>query len=223
MAQCRPPQQVAKRALILGALAFRSSLEVTDHPRTAAIAQQLLPWLERSGCSEEVDPTEREELASSLGGLSRSQLADLKCAGESATFFCWVLGLVPALDVGTPADPLLLPDVLPILQPSASAFVESATLRDHAEIEEACRQFVLIQSLLREARVPAARDILRRGQLRMLSDVGITVDDAAVKRAEEILAAMSAADRARAAGFYFVRAHAGWWLFSDRPTYFETD
>lgn len=223
MAQCRSPQQVARRALILGALAFRASLEVTDHPRVSAISQQLLPWVEQAGCAEELDPIEREELATPFGELSESQLTDLNWAGESATFFCWVLGRLPALDPKTPADQSVLLDVLPILKPSVNDFIESAALRDTAEIEEACRQFVLVQSLLREARVRAARDIIRHGQLQMLSDAGITVDDAAVKRAEETLAAMTAEERARAAGFYFVRAHAGLWLLSNRPTYFEQE
>lgn len=221
MAQCRSPQQIARRAVILGALAFRASLEVTDHPRTAAISQQLLPWLEQSGCAGNLDPIEREELATPLGDLSQSQLADVNWAGESATFFCWVLGRLPAVEDKRPAEQSFLFDILPILKQGASTFLESAAVRDPAEIEEACRRFVLIQSLLREARVPAAREIIRRGQLQLLSNVGITADDASVNRAEDTVFAMTAEERARAAGLYIVRAHAGLWLFSDRPTYFE--
>src|SRR6516225_7291850 len=111
----REPQRVAKRALILGAIASRSSLEVTDHPRVVEISQRLLPWLSEVGCEEELDPIERELLATPLGHLSESQKIDANWAGEAATFFCWTLKLVGPLEETSPADQSMLPSVLAIL------------------------------------------------------------------------------------------------------------
>src|SRR5262249_35579734 len=70
MVTMRESQQIAKRALILGTIALRASLEVTDHPRAVEASQQLLRWLNQVGCDGEIDPIERGELATPLGQLS---------------------------------------------------------------------------------------------------------------------------------------------------------
>src|ERR1035437_2094201 len=126
----REPQQVAKRAVILGAIAFRSSLEVTDHPRVFEISKRLLPWLKEVDCDDELDPIERTLLVTPLGQLSDSQRIDARWAGESATLFCWMLKLVGPLDPAQPADQTVLPDLLSILRPGAMHIVRSASLRE---------------------------------------------------------------------------------------------
>jgi hypothetical protein len=112
---CREPLQIAKRALVLGTLAFRSFLEVTEHPRVVEISQQLLPWLQRIGCADELDSIEQEELATPLGNLSDSQRIDVNWAGEAAMFFCWILNLVGPLKDADLADQSRLPTVLSLL------------------------------------------------------------------------------------------------------------
>lgn len=217
----REPQQVAKRALILGAVAFRGSFEVTDHARSIELSDRLLPWLTEVGCADELDPVEREELATPLGQLSDSQRADVNWAGEQAAFFGWMLTLVgPLPDMGPAAQAGLLKPLC-ILQPEASTILQSASLRDLAEIEDMCRQFVLIRSILQESRVePPARDIVRRVNLKKFEDVGMAVTQKAIARATDIVNRMTPQDRDRAAGAYFVRSHAALWFLSDRATYF---
>lgn len=220
-------QQIAKRSLILATIALRASLETTDHPRAVELSQQLLPWLNRVGCGDEIDPVEREELATPLGDLSDSQKIDVNWAGEAATFFCWTLKVARPLEAQSPADQSLLQDVLPILKPDAGEFVTSVCLRKRDEIEEICRQFVLIRSMLQERRlgqegnvgIPLSQ-IIRRSNLRRLEEVGLTVSEEDVKQASDCIDRMTTQERSRAAGFYFIREHAALWIFSDRTSYF---
>lgn len=221
MAGGRDPQQVAKRALILGAIAFRASLELTDHPRVVELSLRLLPWLEQVGCSDELDPIERELLETPYGRLGDGLRIDANCAGEAASFFCWALGLASPLEVSSPADQSGLTVLLAILRPDALGILQSASLRSIGEIEDACRHFVLIQSILRETKIEEARDIVRRYHLQKLEAVGLNATEDAIARASETVAQMTPLERSRAAGFYSVRAHAALWFFSDRRRYFE--
>jgi hypothetical protein len=220
----RRPEQVVQRALILGAISFRASLEVTDHPRVVELSLKLLPWLHDLGCDGELDPIERELLATPLGQLTDTLKIDANWAGEQAAFFCWTLKLLGPLEVSNPADQSELPGVLSILQSEASAILRSASLREVTEIKDACRQFVLIRSMLQESRVgPPASEIVRRLNLQRLDEAGLAATGTAVKQASETVAAMTPDERDRAAGLYFVRDHAALWLFSNRPTYFESE
>jgi hypothetical protein len=222
MANERKPQQVAERTLILGAIAFRASLEVTDHPRVVELSQQLLPWLSHMGCADELDPIERELLATPLGDLSDSQQIDANWAGEAAALFCWMLNLGAPLEEMTPADQADLLDVLPILRPEAAEILQLASLRDRREIEDTCRHFVLIRSLLLESRIePPSSDIIRRANVQSLNDLRVVVTDDAVTRASEVVASMTPQQRSQVAGLYMVRDHAARWFLSDRGSYFD--
>lgn len=221
MATGREPQRVAKRALILGAIAFRSSLEVTDHLRAVELSLQMLPWLSEVGCEDELDPIERELLATPLGQLSDSQRIDANWAGEAATFFCWTLNLVEPPEAASPANQSRLPRVLSILKTEAVEILQSASLRKSAEIQDMCGQFVLIRSILQETRIgPPANDLIRRANLQRLNEVGLVVTGDATKRASETVTRMTPQERNRAAGLYVVRDHAALWFFSNRPIYF---
>jgi hypothetical protein len=222
MAVARTPQQVARRAVILSAISFRSSLEVTDHPRVNEICQRLLPWLIETDCEDEIDPIERELLQTPLRQLSGAQKTDANWSGEAAAFFCWTLNLSPPLKETQHADPSILTEILHILQPQASQIIRFASLRDRAEIEDTCRHFVLIRSMLQESRVqPPACDVIRRMHVRRLNQVGLAVTEDAVLRASESVNRMTPEDRHEMAGAYFVRDHAAFWFLSDRQRYFE--
>jgi len=208
--------------LILGAVAFRASLEETSHPRVVEITHRLLPWLCDLGCDDEIDPIERELLETPRGQLSDSQWIDANWAGEAATIFCWALNLVGGLNEVNPADQSVLPDLLCILKPEAAAIIQSASLRDSAEIEDMCRQIVMIRSVLQEMRVGLpGSDVIRRLNVQRLSEAGIVVTEDAAKRASAIVAGMTPQGRDQVAGLYFVRDHAALWLFSDRSKYFD--
>jgi hypothetical protein len=172
------------------------------------------------GCGEELDPIERELFETPFGRLSESQKMDARWAGEAAAMFCWMLKIGESPNLKSPADMLVL-EKLCILRPEAVNFIESASLRPHAEIEDACRQFVLIRSMLQELRVePPVRDIVRRVNVQRLTEVSVVVTDEAVMRAAHIVSTMTPQERIEVAGVYFVRYHAGLWFFGDRKSYF---
>jgi hypothetical protein len=78
--------------------------------------------------------------------------------------------------------------------------------------------------MLQELRIdPTQRDIIRNVNHQRLQEVGLNVSDASIAAAANVVEAMTPDERRRAAGCYFVRDHAALWLFSDRPTYFESD
>jgi len=217
----REPQQVARRAIVLGAIAMRGSLEITNHPRTFEAAARLLPWLGDVGCDAEIDPIEREELATPLGGLSPSQKADVNWAGEAAAFFCWTIGLGPALDCANSADQSAVIRTLRILHGDALELQRGTTFRPASELADACRQFVLIRSTLQQSRVSSpGKDIIVQVAKKTLSEVGIVVTEEDIGRAAATVASMTAPEQSRAAGIYFVRAHAALWLFNGSRSYF---
>ncbi len=218
----RKPLQVAKRAIILGAISYRASLEVTDHPRVVELSRLLLPWIHTLGIDDELDPIERELLETPFGELSVSQKMDANCASESASFFCWALSLTGPLDVVAPADAMRLLELLRVLKPDGATILQAVTLRAVADLEAACKHCVLVRSALQEARVaPSVGEIIRRVNRQRLADVGIAASDDDMMRASSAVAAMSPDERSRAAGLYVARDHAALWLFSSRPTYFE--
>jgi hypothetical protein len=132
-----------------------------------------------------------------------------------------MLRLGEPLENASPANQSDLPGVLRILEPEAVEILRSASLRDRTEIEDTCRQFVLIRSILQESRVgPPARDIIRRVNVQKLNDVGLVVAESAVRRASEAVSRMTPQERIRAAGLYFVRDHADLWFLGDSSSYF---
>ena len=201
---------------------MRGSLELTDHPRTFEAAARLLPWLGDVGFDAEIDPIEREELTTPLGGLSPSQKTDVNWGGEAAAFFCWTIGLGPALDCVNPADQSAVIGTLRILHGDALEVQRSATLRPASELEDACRQFVLIRSTLQQSRISSpGKEIIAQVAVKTLGEVGIAVSAADIGRAAATVTAMTAPEQSRAAGIYFVRAHAALWLFNGSRSYFE--
>jgi hypothetical protein len=208
--------------MILATISFRSSLEATVHPRVIEISGRLLPWLTDIGCGDHLDPIERDLLATPYGKLGDSQRMDARLSGEAAAFFCWMLNLGDELEEAAPANPSILPTSLAILRPQGHEIIETAILRDEREIEDTCRRFVLVRSLLQEYRVDTpASDIVRRLHVQKLCDVGLSVTEDAIKRAADVVGRLTPEGRRQMAGVYFVRYHAALWFLSDRKSYFS--
>ena len=220
--------QITQRAIVLGAMAMRGSLEATDHPRAAEAAARLLPWLREVDCDAEIDPIERAELMTPLGGLSPSERIDVNWASEGAAFFCWTLGLGDPLDCASPADQSAVISTLRILHADALELERAATVRATRELEEACRQFVVIRSILQQGRISSlantaalAEEVIAKLAVRRLAEVGIAVGDNDIARATATVSTLTLQEQSRASGFYFVREHAALWLFNESRTFFE--
>jgi hypothetical protein len=206
----------------MGTIAFRASLEVTDHPRTIELADRLLPWLDELGMGGELDPTERELLATPYGQLRREQQVDACCAGEGAAVFCWAICMATLPPRCNLADHTAITQLLQVLRPEAQDLLGRSDIRSDHELERYCREVAAIRFALQEVRFDdeAIRNTLRRVLQNRMNEIGLQDCDADVAGARAIVAAMSPEERGRSAGLYFIREHAMRWLFDSRPSYF---
>jgi hypothetical protein len=66
------PARVAARAMVLSAVACRGAIEKdADKPGAEMLRKQILPWLERIGASDELEPRESSLIATPLGILDK--------------------------------------------------------------------------------------------------------------------------------------------------------
>jgi hypothetical protein len=131
----RTSQQVAERAIVMTTLAFRSSLEVTDHPRSVELTNRLLGWLKSYRLDFSLESTQREILAAPRGTLIRSQMSEAVWCAEEAGWLAWAIGHGAPLPTLEPADARPLVQTLHILQDEVERIVEAAAFRPRSEIE----------------------------------------------------------------------------------------
>jgi hypothetical protein len=205
----------------MGTLAFRASLEVTDHPRCGEVCDRLLPWLEQLGIGEEIDPIEREILATHHGRLVPSQRTDAYWPGEGAAIYCWALGLTTQ----TPspcviADHHAVINSLHVLRPEAQAVLEITSTRGCDELQAYCKRVMTIRSELQRRRVADVEDVLLNVLRQKLAVVGLQLQEQDLEDASKVVDALSDDERKQAAGLSFVREYAAMWLFDSRPQLF---
>jgi len=90
-----PPaaERVAARALVLVAIACRSSLEVDARdPEAEALRQQIGAWLSAAGIDRELEDRERRTLEAPLGSLDPRTVINASWEGEGAAVLAWALG-----------------------------------------------------------------------------------------------------------------------------------
>lgn len=217
----RTPEHVAKRALISTCLAFRASLETTDHPRSAGISANLLPWLEKHDIAGELDPIEREILETSHRQLRKDQQSDVNWSGEAAWVFAWALKLVEKPPACECVDYRVLVRQTDILNGNAAAFVAAAALRSEAELAAFCVETLAIRNELQKRSLPGApNEVLDGVLIQRLSRMGLTTSELQLKQASQFVNDRTDDERRNVAGIYFVRALAASWLHDERPSYF---
>jgi len=217
----------------MGAVAFRASLEVSEHPRTSKISSWIPEWLEKLGVAEELDPLEREILITPYGQLDKSQRIDANWSGEGAALFCWALNIGEQPPLLQNADQGEVISTLRVMQPEASELLSAPTLRCDRELEEYCKTVLLVRLMLREAHVgerdlgaqvrQQATSIGRKLVRRNLADFGIEVGDSDFETTHQLVANVSPEQRRSAAGAYVARDIAVTWLFDSRSIYFDDD
>ena len=142
----RTDREVAAQAIVCGALGFRASLEVTEHPRTKEFCVRLLPWLEQHGLSNRMEAIHREILESPHGGLPRELQPEAHWRGEAASFLGWAIQLFDKPDPHGFIDPGLIVKNLRILQPTVSELISSAKLRPQLEIDDYCAFCITVRN-----------------------------------------------------------------------------
>ncbi|MFC4158344.1 DUF4272 domain-containing protein [Chitinimonas lacunae] len=129
--QLHPPTagRVAQRALVMSALVCRAFLErEADEPGSAATVAQLLPWLERLGIADELEPQERALLETPLGELSQEDQVNGTWQVEGLAVLAWALGRHPLPDYQSIVQPNAVVESLDFLAP-APMLLSAPTLR----------------------------------------------------------------------------------------------
>lgn len=216
----RTSVQVAERALVMGAVTLRSSLEITDHPRSAEMISRIPSWLEELGLAEGVDSLERAILWAPPGQLERDQLAVANWAGEGAAFFCWALGLGEQPLWFQQADQQTVIDTLRVMRPEAGEHLRDPALRCIEELQGFCKQVLLIRlEFLPEIARPLKRKMLQQE----LAGYGIEVGNVDVEEVSRLVGGMAAEQLRSLYAPYLARDVAASWLLSSRSSYFSVD
>jgi hypothetical protein len=223
--QIRPPIQVVRRAILMAALAFRSSLEVTDHPRAPEACERLLPWLESLGIKADIDPVEHEILSTPQGQLAPEQRPDAYWAGEGATIFLWALGkLSDSPPMRSISDHQAIIPLVRVLHPEAQDILNAPSFRSVDLVTDYFRQVASIRTELQRRRLDEkSSELLLKIRRRELAEIGIGLSDENLSSARATVEGMSIDERQTATGLYFVREHAVSWLFDSRASYFHPD
>jgi len=220
----RTSAEVLRRAIVMTAVAFRASLEVTSHPRSDQLSQRLLPWLETLGLISDLDPAEHGLLATAFGGLEASQRTDANWSGEGANVMCWALHLTTRPPDHELVDPAILFDQLGILRADPRLAFPDITLRPPHEISDFHIRVETLRTALQLARTDASlRSTIRNVWLSRLSELGLQGRDGDLDEAGQRVATWSSEERRRAAGLCFVRSVATSWLVDGRRAYFESE
>ena len=148
-----PPdvRRVVLRSFCLSAIVCRSFIdENPEHEDYQDVHQRIIPWLESTGATAELEAWEAEALAVPLGALQMQTRVNGTWLSEGLAVLAWALGRfdLPPHDVAV--DPLQLTNALQFLQDDAPALIDSASLRPRDEIEEGADQAFAIHWRIRQ-------------------------------------------------------------------------
>lgn len=214
--------QVARRAVAMTALAFRASMEVTDHPRSAELSHEIPRWLERIGVASELMPYEQDLLNTPYGGLDSSQSREANWSGEGAWVLAWAIGLVERPAECEWADYHALFERLRIMRPEVREVLAHAAARPAAEwVRYGVETWALRSELQLRMLQPDSREPLASIQSKRLEALGLSPDPAVIERVVRLVDSLTDEERKRAAGPVLLREHAIFWLLNDSPVYYD--
>lgn len=144
-------ERVARRALVLAAMAARSYLE-GEGPSddSAAFQRDMLRWLADVGAAAECEARERRVLDAPIGTLSRADAVNGSWDAEGLVVLAWALGCaeLPAFD--EECMPREVADALGFWQPRAETVLAAPALRAGDEIETLAERLLAVHWRLRE-------------------------------------------------------------------------
>lgn len=201
--------EIAGQAIVYGALGFRASLDVIDHPRSPELSTRLLPWLEEIGLADRIEPLHREILETPPGPLPPGHSTEAYWRGESAALLGWALHLFETPDRHLPIDAKQLVDRLQLLRPEAATLIAEATLRPKPEIDNFCAFCLAVRNQFQQLSAPKDVANLLGGILRKrMVELRLNDVDAAIEEASAFATETNPPPR----GLYVVRALAAEWL-----------
>jgi hypothetical protein len=151
--------RVARRALVLVALAWRGQLEAENTPAAQGELAVWRGWLATQGLAIEMDDAEKTLVNAELGSLTERQAIHCGWAIEGAAVLAWGLRLLdlPAHDTKVSLD--LLVRATGLFAPEPRAF--ATTLRPRAELAAmTARLFGISWRLLRFGATPGPFDFV---------------------------------------------------------------
>ena len=133
-------KRVARRALIMSAVACRTSI---DNPQKAEegepIRQRIIKWISTLDVQDEIEPFETALLNAPIGSLDQRTVIRGTWLVEGLSILVWALGLSPLPKMDEKVDPYVTTDLLNFLSDDARKVVNEATLRLPAELDS-CRE-----------------------------------------------------------------------------------
>ena len=122
----RPPEDVAKRCMVVTALLMLSFEAPSEHVAT---------WLEENGLTADLTATERRLLSVPFKELPPEEQSGIAWSIEALWAFAWIAGLHDSLTLNTPVEDTLA-SMLPSVEKMerADAFLSQYTYRDKVQI-----------------------------------------------------------------------------------------
>ena len=148
-----PPSasRVAHRALVLGALSARASLEGDEGGDREERRRWLVGRVAELGLGPELEPEERDVLATPVGELSDKRTIELSWRSEGLAVLAWALGLreLPSHDQLAATWELIQQD-LRLLSPKPTPVLVEPRLRAPEELKRMERRLLAVHWRLRE-------------------------------------------------------------------------
>ncbi len=166
-----PPDadRVARRALVLAAVAGRGLLEAHSregHADGAAQLPYIGQWLQDLDLRSECEPEEWERITTPVGELDDQAMVDSTWRFEGLGVLCWALGLfdLPRYDTMIDVDELMA--ATGFLDPARGrAVLEKPRLRPGEELNEKANQILAFHWRMRDFSLrPVAMDFLEFGE-----------------------------------------------------------
>lgn len=220
-AECAPPPagRVARRALVLAAVAYRAYLERHADVHEAEDSRvQALSWLAAVGAQSEAEIDELEVLETPVGQMDESTVVDASWRGQGAAVLAWALGRYELPGYDQPADPAAVGEALGFLDDGADDVLRAATLRRHEELEQLAERLLTVHWRIRQFRedgrpmdFASGPGFLQRDGLRYVGG-DLAIGELSISATDD--QALS-----RALGLVRERQHAANWLCGDDPVY----
>lgn len=135
-------QRVARRALVLAAVACRSfSDHDPNNPEAIDLWERLKFWVDAQQLGEEIEPSEHALVFAPLGSLTSQARISGTWRVEGLAILSWALGLQPFPPHDSKVDPYVVTDNVALLNEEAADIVKSAHLRPTNELQ-ACRELL---------------------------------------------------------------------------------
>ncbi|MBC7782552.1 MAG: DUF4272 domain-containing protein [Burkholderiales bacterium] len=130
-----PPRRVAERMYVLLTIAYRGALEThPERPERTEKLHRLAEWFWSLNIGHEMEESERHFLDQPLGGIAQEEAHRLAVQFESVMVLGWALGLLPLLNHDQFVQPALVAEALGLFGEDTHFVIDSAELREHAEL-----------------------------------------------------------------------------------------